>query len=748
MTAQDARPLNYVTSPHLKNELDEFTSYSYHFVMSVTDTSTAIGKMLDQSNAPAGPSGQNGYLSRVLTTKRPGEVIDLGDGDRSWLIMDTRRFSEYQVIALDTKHVYGAGSSDNPSAPAGTVNVQVVDTTGMSFFNMLLTLFQSEIKSARLSCFFLISIVFVGHRPDGSIENTVVATCHIPAILMLMQFSVDHRGSIYDMVFMENDAGVIEGSNMEMANSLGSVQSISTETFGTAASSKLGDLMQALEDALNRSSVEFYKSYRNAAIAAAESDGVTNDSTTVNVPGKMVQYMITVPDEWKEFACKQATKSENITQLHTVGGIAENASSEERAEFVDKVQIEEDSASSVSMTFAPTTTITQAVSHILMSCLDVLKLASAEKRQNGEATLFKTALNITSDKTTYVVHVDVFPYRFPKSESLAGAAPANGSSTIDPNNSTNISAGSETPKNLLVYDYIFTGQNSHILDLAIKYMPESVIAFDTGIETGKNRMARASAVGNSQTNIQEAANPSPRPANSATFAPTLRPNDPILPGLRSTSQQTNNGGVFNESTDKEHAAEQVRATNEFVLSQAYLHFVSSMNLSMTIRGNPNLLRKHADRKTKGGQPPHPRILDATRLQSINASTANADEIFANIIQQPLRSAKDAYYSTYVKPKIESALSSNSPDGPDLMASPLFFKINIKSPNIDYKTGNFTTGLTDDGQREPLYTDKFFFDGPYISTLVTTTFQGGSFTHTVDMIPYVLTSQSPIGKSGT
>lgn len=732
-------PLNYVTSPHLTNPLDEFTSYSYHFVMSVTDTTTAIGKMLDQSNASISSSGQNSYLSKVLACKRPGETIPLGDDDRAWLLVDTRRFSEYQITSLDMEHVYGAGTAENPSVPSNTMNVQVVDTTGMSFFNMLMTLFREDIKSARLSCFFMISIVFVGHRPDGSVENTIVATCHIPAILLLMQFAVDHRGSVYDMVFMENDGGVASGSNMEAINSMGNVTAINTEA---SQSSALGDLIQALEDKLNKSSIEFYKNYRNASIQ--------HGANPADVTGKLVQYMITIPDEWKSFICKQATKAQNIPQLYLIegAGVGEDSTEEERAEFVNKVRITEDHRSAVSVSFSPNTTITQAVMHILMSSKDVLDLASAEKREAGEATLFKTVMNVTSDKSTYVVHIDVIPHKYPKANSLAvqtlqSSQPTTG---VTANSSTRISQGTDTPKNIIVYDYIFTGKNSHILNLNIKYMPESVIALDSGIEVGRNRFQSMSAAGgNSQTNMQAAAAPE---RNTSTFAPTIRPNDPIIPGVKTVHQKTNNAAADTESTDRRDAADQGRALNEHTITTAYLHFISSMELAMTIRGNPNILRKHADRQTKGGQPPHPSVIDSTQLKAINdASIQNIDQIFADIVQRPLRSAKDLYFNTYVKPKIESANSTTqavAQNGPDLMASPLFFKVNIKAPNIDFRTGQ--TAIRD-GQQQEMYTNEFFFDGPYLSISVKTHFESGNFTHDVQLIPYVLNGQDPLNNPG-
>lgn len=730
---------SYVTSPHLENPLNEFTSYSYHFIMSVTDTTTAIGKMIDQSNTRIPGAERNAYLSNILSCRRPGQKFDLGDGESAWLVLDTRRFSEYQIIAADTEHVYGSGDPSNPTMPASMMNFQLVDSTGMSFFSMLMDLFRNQIKSARLSCYFLISIVMVGHRPDGSTQDTIVSVIHIPAILLLMQFSVDHRGSVYDMVFAENDGGASAGTPMEVINSMGTVASITTSAV-SEGSPLLGDLMQALEDSLNTKSIEFYKNYRNEALK--QQPGVT-------INGKLVQYMITVPSEWRGFKCSQAAREENVEQMYTIEGVLRgDASEEERDAYLEKAQIEESGDSTVSMSFAPNTTITQAVTQILMSSKEVLDLASEKRRQEGNAILFKTVMTTTSDKNTYVIHVDVIPHLYPKADGLKvdkvdSSQPAN--SNIQPAAPTSVATGGDTPKNILVYDYIFTGKSSDILSMSIKFLPESTIAFDSGIDTGQNRASRVSATaGNSTTNMQESASPPER--TSGTYVPIVKANEPILPGIRSVGQKANNVDVNNESSTVNSARDETKAKQEYVISQAELHFISSMSLSMVIRGNPNILRKHADRESKGGQPPHPTVLDSQQISSINSSTNSAQEIFNSTVRSPLAASKGIYYQQYVKPKIESATSPAATDGPDIMTSPLFFKINIKVPNIDYKTGEVS--LTDSGEREPLYTDKFFFNGPYLSTSIKTHFEAGNFTHEVTLIPYILNPEDhPMAASG-
>jgi hypothetical protein len=92
----------------------------------------------------------------------------------------------------------------------------------------------------------------------------------------------------------------------------------------------------------------------------------------------------------------------------------------------------------------------------------------------------------------------------------------------------------------------------------------------------------------------------------------------------------------------------------------------------------------------------------------------------------------------VYPRIASFAKANSPgtdvllDGPDVSVLPLFCKVNIQAPNVDF-TGDIRKNK--DGTSQSLFTDEFFFNGPYMVLLISTEFAGGDFTQKLDMIPY-------------
>jgi hypothetical protein len=154
---------------------------------------------------------------------------------------------------------------------------------------------------------------------------------------------------------------------------------------------------------------------------------------------------------------------------------------------------------------------------------------------------------------------------------------------------------------------------------------------------------------------------------------------------------------------------------------------------MGIRGNPNLLRKYADRNQRGGIPPHGNIVSAPDLQNISKNKySNFENTFDTIVAKGLVSAKEQYYREYIQPKLDAVSESNKTTDPlmnnvDVSTLPVFVQLNIRAPNADIN-GNF---LAEGG----LFTNGFFFNGPYQLLMVNSRFSGGDFSQTMTLIPY-------------
>lgn len=697
------------TSENYKNPLDSFRSYSYHFIMTAASTTEAFRKMVQND-------GRNMLAS--ISDKMLGDQFSV-DGSTAYLVMDTRRFSQYSVTSIEMQHVYGTGSRVNPSVPASELKMKVLDVTGLSFFGFMMDLMRLKLQTTRASAFFLLSILFVGHRDDGSTET--ISTCHIPLTLLLMGFEFTHKGSEYDIIFMELEGAPQRGGSMQQINYLGNVKSVSTNKNG---SNTLGELIDNLEDSLNLQSLELYQKYQN--------DQMKLTGSKLKL-GKLVQYMITIPDtepdNWRQFKVTGASRSKNKEQSFLTS--AAITAMKSTATGSDNAKIESSSRYS-QITFSAGNNITDAIKIILESSDDFLKLSSEEKVKAGTGKVFKTVTNITCDDTTYVIHFDIYPYIIPKLDVKKDK--------LNVGDAQKRMLGSKDQiKNVIKYDYIFTGYNSHIKDLKIQYNPESAVALDSNIDIGGARLADNAAKGNTPKAASEMTKGAEKTSQSNSL---IRPGDPILPAIITKDQQSNNSKQLTEEYGKNGARDKLKAKQEYSNTMASLHFLSSLTVDMTVRGNPNIIRKFADRNERGGIAPHTSIISSNELNLLEVQSAESVVSNFKTIKRGLSSAKQQYLDEYVRPRIKSSQQPKSgtdevTNGIDVATMPLFVLLNIKAPNVDW-TGNF--------KNDTFYTDEFFYNGYYQVLLVTTNFAGGDFEHSMTLIPYITGADDVLTKN--
>lgn len=691
--------MSSILGNNYSNPLDNFRSYSYHYILTVANTTEAFRKMVEPKN------GQARVLSAVENVQLGG-AIEL-DGTPAYLLLDTRRFSQYSITEVEMEHIYGTGDRVNPSVPISSTRVKLIDTTGLTFFNFLADTLRNKLQTTRMSAFFLMTIMFVGHRDDGTTE--MISTCNIPLIMLLMGFEFTSNGSIFDIEFMETEGATKRGGPMEQVNFLGNVQAVTTLN----AEPTVGAMLQNLERELNISSLAHYQKYQNEALAAANKK--PGDQIRV---GKLVQYMITYPNthpfNWGQFPIITATPSEREELLHLLK-IRPEADTESAKIALPVKELAKDNSTYYQLAFSKTTTITDAIKKILETSIDFLRVSSRDSINAGNGYSFKTITNITSNENTYLVHFDIYPVKIPKPQVTQ----------------TNRNAGAASDvKNLIHYDYIFTGFNSHIRELKIQYMPESAIGLDMEVDIGSNRFGFNASNGNTEAAMYEVKSGKQK---TTEYAQLLRPGDPVFRPQESQDQQKNNA-QSTENLPKEDAIAAFRAKQEYTRNLAYFHFLSSMNIDMTIRGNPNLLIKYADREERGGIAPHGEIVETNVLESLyQQDQALAESNYLASIAGRLASAKSQYIANYYQPRLQRLLNpvdSNSDElvnGVDVATHPIFVSLNIRAPNVDF-TGQFLEG-------EPMFTDEFFFKGPYMVMFVKHQLIDGEFTQNMNLIPF-------------
>lgn len=704
-----------------QNPTDNFRSYSFEYILTVSPNTEILSELL-------GTSGQVvPQVVSALQAKSPGEEIKTNKGS-AYLVMDTRRFSQYSITNLKMEHIYGTGPISNPTVPVNTTHMTVIDTTG-SFFLMLMTLFKEKMKSSRASSFFLLSIVWVGHKDDGTTE--VISTCNIPLLLILMSFTTDERGSEFEIEFMEVEGAPPPGGGNESMNYIGSAMTINTDEQG---SSNLVSLINAFEKRLNVQALDYY--LRASNDAETQNNGGVEKLSDGKSYGKLVQYMITIPKEWENFKCDLATPSKSAERSFIAKTLDAPASSSGTAPPPTPISLStvEPKGSTVQKSFANNTLITNAIQDILNCCSAVIELSSEVNRKAGTAIIFRIIPTVTSDDTSYILHFDVMPYKLPNitAKTLSTTnTPTN--QTISPGTNNVPVGASSTIKNLITYDYIFTGKNSQIMDLKIKYLPESAIGLDTNLNLGDNLLQSISSAGQKTSNVQAA---SSQAKKSKTYSPLIRSGDPLFIPFKTADQQQNNTGQSTDNMSEDDARKNFRAKQEQTQTFAYLHFISSINLDIVVRGNPNLIRKYADRKVRGGIAPHTLTISVPDLRKVNVSSSSfsAASWYNKTLAQKNAAGKQQYYAKYIQPRLDSYTKTGQGldpvmDGADVSVQPLFCKINIKTPFVDW-AGNYV-------DQQMLFSNRFFYNGPYLVLLMTTNFSATDFSHSLNLIPYAI-----------
>jgi hypothetical protein len=723
----------------------------------VSNTTESFRELLSTSNSSSsGNSSTQASLFSSILTKKPGDSIQTSVGP-AYLLIDTRRFSTYSIKEINYTDAWGTSLEGGDGAvPVGFVEMVLIDTTGLSFFNLLMELFRNSLQTQAASAFFLLSTIFTGHKDDGTTET--ISNAQQVLTLMDMAFTFTESGSEYHANFAPMVGGVSMGQANENHDYLNDVQSISTKGRGDS----VGALLSALEDQLNIQSLSFYQKYINSASATKNSDG-----SPLKL-GKLVQYMITVPQaplDWRSFKITNATVSKNKEQVFIaklnaanakiqaahppVGQTAADQAANQAAYTADATMASYKAAQAAKaqnpapptnqptlqpepgynqMSFSQTTTITGAIKAILEASNQVLEQGSQDKLKAGTTTLFKIVPTVTSDDFTYVIHFDVLPFIAPTPPATATTSQQNTAttSTITGGSTTNI--GAKYP-NLITYDYLFTGKNSHIIDLKVEFSPMSVQALNTDVQVSKARYAKVAEQGQTAKAVDKASDGS---KVTSDFAPELRSNDPIFFPIRTIDQQNGMSTQKTEAQGSVGAIASSSAKQEFTKSWALIHFQSTMNLNVTVRGNPNILKKYNDRSERGGIPPHPRILVAKDINKLASSGQNTAETNYNtILANSLASAKQNYYSTFIAPLIKSSLNPPTSgdqllNGVDVAIQAPYIKLNILAPNVDY-TGQYKPG-------EPMFTDEFFFNGVYRILTVDTIFSSGEFHHILGVFP--------------
>ena len=630
------------------NPLDRFRSHSYHHILVAASSTEAVRSMMD--------SGGESLKGLKLGEIAPGGYV---------VICDTRKNSYFSISEVSYTSTIAAGNSRYSNLIYGTINMNIVDSTGVTLLNYIKWISDEALKINLFKTVFILKTIFVGHTHEGTTET--VYQDAIPMMMYDLSMTPSHRGSTFYAKFapIGNGAVVFIDDYSRMYD----IPGVKSST------NLLKDAIKSLETELNSKSRKWYKDLQVKIVKDSENKEIQPSKGY----GKLVQYMFTVPDDWSEFKIDGTYHGATETKFKK-GGTKENV---------------ETKGVYIGLNTTPNATIMDAFETILKHSNDVQKLASNENRTEGNLKGYKILTNITSDDDTVVVHYDIANYSIPKVTEDSGKK--EGKDAVDKSVPFQI----DKDKNVMTFEYLFTGKNADILN------------FDMKINNVNVALADNLVIGD-QAAQEVAKDQSDKPADDTKTKKkeiilNIREKDPIVMPMKTGSQQQNMAW----STETDARKDNVKARQQFIHNMSLAHGLSSFNVILKIRGNPNLYRRFSEANLM----PHVKIID--NIQDVKYITT--DEKFVKGTNGEFLSNNDV--KTYLDAKNERVKEV----GAEVAAQqnktatllPFYVKVHIRGQDFDVLQG------ADSFSNFKPFQD-MWYNGYYLVTKIDHKFMNGDF----------------------
>lgn len=611
-----------------RNPLDKYRSVTMHHILMVSSTTDEL-----RDFTRSDPAADMVALSAIQATPvgQKIQVTNQKDDSQSgvYLILDSRRTSEFQLQEIMFQTSFGSGTPGQTHIITSPVEMTLVDTSGIVFINWLKYIFETKLKTDFHGTYFLLKTIFVGHTYEGNVET--VSTSTLVMQILNMSFTVGYKEGIYKL------SGVASLQASGNFNKFCKIKD--TKTF-VSNNGTFGGMLDNVEQEVNSA---YKKWFNNLKV---ENKSANDDQASlVQVPGRLTQIMITYPDSWKNFKV-DTVKSKQAEKNHkTQNNTAEIKNTPQQ------LSVQKDS------------TVYDIVEQVCRHTPEVAALANDKAlKDNKKIKLYKTITSTTSNEQTTVIHFDIVEYE------LFEVKPNDNTPTANDKNFYTNEQGQRVPLNSIMFDYIFTGKNSDIisLDLSVEYANLLLVKNDkSGVNAGKE--VNSQKIPQNETNTE----------NKQQVSYVLSKGPVLFPSERKDQVS---GGYNQERLNSEAANIAANDRSEWIRNVQMAHGRSSLGLVMTIRGNPELLPKYLIDLI-----PEHVITESVDLTKIDSTTNNLTitwdsqkRKYRQELEQFLSESSDASGAAAFK-------------GPHALTSPLFVKVNILSPNT-MRVGSETFSL--------------------------------------------------------
>lgn len=639
------------------NPLDKFRSYAYHHVLVAASSTEAVRTLTDVtlSNEQQFAQLQNLELGKKKMVPNSSSGY--------YMICDTRHNSYFSITDFSYASTLSAGSEKYVSIMVGNVDLRIVDPSGIAFLNYMKFL-TDEMQISLYNMTFVIKTIFIGHTYDGKVET--VYQNAIPLLGSKMSISPSSQGSVIDwQMFPLNNALVMNNGNYGKMFDMSGV---------TSKTGKLKDAISSLENELNKASRKWYKSIN---LDILNSKGETERKEAAAGYGKLLQFMITVPDDWEPF---------------TVSGIYGAVTESKWSRHGKKGEV---TTKDVTIGFKVTqdTTIIEIIELILKQSKEVNDLASNKARKEKNLKAYVISTSMTSDDDSITVHFDILNYNIPDISDDSGSQTGKDSTSAS-------KAMTVSEKGKMEFDYIFSGKNTDILNFQIKLDNVTLFISDRAplgdkhtVETRKDQKDKTSDEVNSE---------------KKDIVLHVKAKDAIAIPAKTGSQQSN----MAYSTETDDRKNLVESRQQFIYNLGMAQGISSTNAIMQIRGNPDLFSRFSDPDVG----PHVKLIDSVKDVNYVANNDN----FENGTNGNYLSQSDV--QNYKKYLVETYNKKSGGNFQTPQMYPFFIKINIFGQDFDALDKATSSNF--------IPYKKFWYDGYYFVKKIEHKFSGGNFTQDV------------------
>jgi hypothetical protein len=278
-----------------RNVLNEFRTYSYHFILMALNTTDYFDSAnLNPKNTTGIDTSSSTFFQRPYQGTNPSlrrSVITDQIGSRIILI-DTREDTDFTIQNVEWGTTFVGDANSGLSTVAFDTylsdgKMTIVEPRGMNFLNVLAEI--SDVKKLNTdpaAMPFLIKVIFVGQRDDGSVE-TIYSVPPFGFYFTDITGSFNEIGATYNLQYV----GAVNGASWEQT-----YDSIVDGVTFEFENKPMPDMLRSISNKINSTYMAMV--HKNAHLYAAAGINI-NDACLINwniqldpkSPGKILPYL-------------------------------------------------------------------------------------------------------------------------------------------------------------------------------------------------------------------------------------------------------------------------------------------------------------------------------------------------------------------------------------------------------------------------------------------------------------------------